>query len=159
MELPWQLGPWAPVQTHSGGGKADGARPEIFLRIVALQPGADGVALAHVDHVALTVRARPQQQVHPGLRQLEPGLDLRQQRTREHQRLADPVGLVDDAQAVGVAVGDEDAEGERGLHLYLEMYLMKGKVVFLTLRTNQGKFQTDRCGALGKSLHKFNTGS
>jgi hypothetical protein len=32
----------------------------------------------------------------------------------EHQRLADPVGLVDDAQAVGVAVSDEDAEGERG---------------------------------------------
>jgi hypothetical protein len=129
------------------------------LRIVALQPGADGVALANIDHVPLTVRARPQQQVHPGLRQLGPGLDLRQQRTREHQRLADPVGLIDDAQTVGVAVGDEDAEGEGGLHLYLEMYLMKGKVVFLTLRTNQGKFQTDRCGALGKSLHKFNTAS
>jgi hypothetical protein len=93
------------------------------------------------------------------LRQLGPGLDLRQQRAREHQRLADPVGLIDDAQTVGVAVGDEDAEGEGGLHLYLEMYLMKGKVVFLTLRTNQGKFQTDRCGALEKSLHKFNTAS
>jgi hypothetical protein len=52
-----------------------------LLSIVALQPGADGVALAHVEHVALTVRAR-------------------QQRTREHQRLADPVGLVDDAQAI-----------------------------------------------------------
>ena len=58
--------------------------------------------------------ARPQQQLHPGLRQLGPRLDLRQQRTRKHQRLADPVGLVDDAQAVGVAVGDEDAEGEGG---------------------------------------------
>ena len=42
-----------------GGGEADGAGPEILLRIVALQPGADGVALAHVEHVALTVRARP----------------------------------------------------------------------------------------------------
>ena len=41
---------------------------------------------------------RPQQQVHPGLRQLGPGFDLRQQRTREHPRLANPVGLVDDAQ-------------------------------------------------------------
>jgi hypothetical protein len=82
---------------------------------VALQPGADGVALAHVEHVALTIRARPQQQVHAGLRQLGPGLDLRQQRTREHQRLADPVGLVDDAQAVGVADGDEDAEREKGV--------------------------------------------
>ena len=48
------------------------------------------------------------------MRQLGPGLDLRQQRTREQKRLADPVGLVDDAQAVGVAVGDEDAKGERG---------------------------------------------
>jgi hypothetical protein len=62
------------------GGEADGAGPEILLRIVALQPGADGVALAHVKHFARSNRARPQQQVHPGLRQLEPGLDLRQQR-------------------------------------------------------------------------------
>ena len=60
------------------GGEADGAGPEIFLRIVALQPRADRVALAHVEHVALPVRARPQQQIHPSLRQLRPGLDLRQ---------------------------------------------------------------------------------
>ena len=73
------------IATSNGrGGEADGAGPEILL------------------------------QVHPGLCQLGPGLDLRQQRTREHQRLADPVGFVDDAQTVGVAVGDEDAEGERG---------------------------------------------
>jgi len=90
---------------------------------VALQPGADGVALAHVEHVALANRARTQLQVHPGLRQLGPGLDLRQQRTREHQRLADPVGLVDDAQTVGVAVGDEDAEGEGGLKSYAKRNL------------------------------------
>jgi hypothetical protein len=48
--------------------------------------------------VVVKPMARPQQQVHAGLRQLGPGIDLRQQRTREHQRLADPVGLVDDAQ-------------------------------------------------------------
>ena len=54
------------------------------------------------------------QQVHAVLRRLGPGLVLRQQRTQEHQRLADPVGLVDDAEAVGVAVGDEGAEGEKG---------------------------------------------
>ena len=47
-----------------------------------------------------------------GLRQLGSCLELRQQRTRKHQRLADPVGLVDDVQAVEVAVGYEDAEGE-----------------------------------------------
>ena len=50
----------------------------------------------------------------PSLRQLGPGLVLRQQRTQEHQRLADSVAVIDDAQAVGVAVGDENAEGERG---------------------------------------------
>ena len=55
-----------------------------------------------------------QQQVDTGLRQLGPDLDLLQQRTREHQRLADPVGLVDDTQSVRVAVGDEDMEGEGG---------------------------------------------
>ena len=51
------------------------------------------------------------------MRQLGTGLDLRQQRTRKHQRLSDSIGLADDAQAVGIAVGDEDAEGERGLHM------------------------------------------
>ncbi|MBK9573940.1 MAG: hypothetical protein IPO43_15000 [Rhodoferax sp.] len=83
-----------PTGCPAVGGEADGAGPEDFL------------------------------QVHPGLRQLGPGLDLRQQRTREHQSFADPVGLVDDAQAVGVAVGDEDAEGERGFHLHIKMSLM-----------------------------------
>lgn len=92
-----------------GGSEANGAGPEILLRIVALQPGADGVA--HVEHLARPIRARAQQQVHPGLRQLGPNLDLRQQRTREHQGFADPVGFVDDAQPVRIAVGDEDAEG------------------------------------------------
>jgi hypothetical protein len=33
--------------------------------------------------------------------------------TRKHQRTAHPVGSLDDAQAIGVAVGDEDKEGER----------------------------------------------
>ena len=89
------------------------------LEILAMPSGSRagggwGVALAHVEHVALIFRAQPQQQVHPGLRQLGPGLDLRQQRTRKHQRLADPVGFASDAQAVGVAVVDEDGEGERG---------------------------------------------
>lgn len=55
-------------------------------------------------------------QVDAGLRQLRPRLHLRQQRPREHQRLADPVGFFDDAQPVGVAVGNEDAEGERDAH-------------------------------------------
>lgn len=50
------------------------------------------------------------QRLHPGLRRLGPSLDLRQQRAREDQRLADLIGLVDDAQAGG----DEDAE-EKGV--------------------------------------------
>ncbi|MBK6648426.1 MAG: hypothetical protein IPG42_01145 [Betaproteobacteria bacterium] len=48
--------------------------------------------------VVVKPMARVQQQERPCLRQLGPGLDLRQQRTREHQRLADPIGLVGDAQ-------------------------------------------------------------
>ena len=43
----------------------------------------------------------------------------RQQRTRKHQRLADPVGFVNDTQAVGVAVSDEDAEEKRGAQYVL----------------------------------------
>ena len=88
----------------TSNGQETAAGPAIYLRIVALQPGADGVALDHVEHVALSMRARPQQQVHAGLRPLRPGLDLRQQRTLKHQRLADPVGLFDDAQAIGVDI-------------------------------------------------------
>jgi len=51
-------------------------------------------------------------------------LTVRAQRLWKHQRLADPVELVDDAQPVGVAVGDEDAEGEKGIHRYLKTLLM-----------------------------------
>ena len=81
---------------------------------MGLQPGADRVALTRVEHVALTVQARSQQQIHPGLCQLRPHFDLRQQRAREHKHLANPVGLFDDTQAVGVTVGYEDSKGERG---------------------------------------------
>ena len=42
-----------------GGGEANGAGPEILLGLVILQTREDRVALAHVEHVALTVRARP----------------------------------------------------------------------------------------------------
>lgn len=42
---------------------------------------------------------------------------------RENQRLADPVGFVDDAQTIGVAVDDEYAEGERGLQTHLRKQL------------------------------------
>jgi hypothetical protein len=37
---------------------------------------------------------------------------MRQQGAREYQRLANPVEFFDDAQAVGIAVGNEDAEGK-----------------------------------------------
>lgn len=36
--------------------------------------------------------------------------------TRKHQRTVHPVGLLDDVQAIRVAVSDEDAEGERDAH-------------------------------------------
>ena len=76
------------------------------------QEGGEKWTAAAALQPTIFCRTGSSQQVHPGLRQFGPGLDLRQQRTRKHQRLADPVGLVDDAQAVGIAVGDEDTEGE-----------------------------------------------
>lgn len=76
------------------------------------QEGGEKWTAAAALQPTIFCRTGSSRQVHPGLRQLGPGLDLRQQRTREHQRLADPVGLIDDAQAVGVAAGDEDAEGK-----------------------------------------------
>jgi hypothetical protein len=83
---------------------------------VRFEPRADGVALADVELFALALVARAEQQVHPRLPQLVALLDLGQQGAREDQRLADPVGALDNAQAVGVAVGDEDAEGEGVAH-------------------------------------------
>lgn len=59
-------------------------------------------------------RAGSSQQVHPGLLQHGPGLHLRQQGAREHHGAGTGVEALDDAQTVGVTVGDEDAEGERG---------------------------------------------
>ncbi len=84
--------------------------------VVRGQARLDRVALANVEPVALAIFTRPQQQVHAGLLQLGPGghAGLRPGRTRKHQRLAVPVGAIHNAQAIGVAVGDEDAEGERG---------------------------------------------
>jgi hypothetical protein len=75
--------------------------------------------LANVEPVAPAVFVWPQQQVHAGLLQLGPGghAGLRPGRTRKHQRLAVSVGAIHDAQAIGVPVGDEDAEGEGLWHL------------------------------------------
>ena len=78
------------------------------------QEGGEKWTAAAALQPTIFCRTGSSQQVHPGVRQLGPGLDLRQQRSREHQRLADPVGLFNNAQAVGVAVGYEDSEGERG---------------------------------------------
>jgi hypothetical protein len=85
------------------------------------QARLDRVALANVEPVTLAVFTRPQQQVHAGLLQLGPGghAGLRPGRTQKHQRTAHPVGPLDGAQAIGVAVGDEDAEGEWGLHFFV----------------------------------------
>ena len=81
------------------GDKTDRPRPEVLLggaAVVRGQARLDRVALAKVGPIG-----------HAGLR---PG------RMRKHQRTAHPVGPLDDAQAIGVTVGDEDAKGER-IHL------------------------------------------
>ena len=85
------------------------------LGIARNRQTADGVALADVELHALAIVARAEQQDHAGLAQLVAPLHLGQ-RARQDQRLAGPVGALDDAQTVGVAVGDEDAEGEGGAH-------------------------------------------
>ena len=105
------------VERLSHGDKTDRTRPEILLggaAVVRGQARLDRIALANVEPVALAVFTRAQQQVHAGLLQLGPigHAGLRPGRTRKHQRTAHPVRPLDDAQAIGVAVGDEDAEGE-----------------------------------------------
>jgi len=100
------------------GDKTHRPRPENLLGAAAMVRGRarlDRVALANVEPVALAVFTRAQQEVHAGLLQLGPigHAGLRLGCTGKYQRLAVPVGAIHDAQAVGVAVGDEDAEGER----------------------------------------------
>ena len=70
---------------------------------------------SRLDRIALAVFTRRQRQVNAGLLQLGSmgHTGLRHGQARKHQRTAHPVGPLDDAQAIGVAVGDEDAEGER----------------------------------------------
>ena len=107
------------VECLPHGDKTDRPRPKILLggtAVVRGQARLDRIALANVEPVALTVFTRPQQQVHTGLLQLGPSghAGLCPGRTRKHQRLAVPVGAIHDAQAIGVTVGDEDAQGERG---------------------------------------------
>ena len=104
------------------GDKTDRPRPKVFLgnaAVVRGQARLNRVALANVKPVTLAVFTRAQQQVHARLLQLGLGghAGLRPGRTREHQRTAHPVGPLDDAQAIGVAVGDEDTEGERSCHV------------------------------------------
>ena len=104
------------------GDKTDRPRTETLLGGAAGVRGKarlDRIALANVEPVALAVFTRAQQQLHAGLLQLGPigHAGLRPSRTRKHQRTAHPVGPLDDAQTIGVAVGDEDTEGEGGLHI------------------------------------------
>lgn len=76
------------------------------------QARLDRVALANLESITLAVFTRAQQQVHARLLQLGPvgHAGLRPGRTRKHQRTTHPVGPLDNAQAIRVAVGDEDAE-------------------------------------------------
>jgi len=50
------------------------------------------------------------------LLQFGPGFHLRQQSAWKHYGTGAGIETLDDAQAVGVAVSDEDTEGEGGLH-------------------------------------------
>jgi hypothetical protein len=74
-----------------------------------------------------TIVARAEQQVHPRLPQLVALFHPGQEGARKDQRLADPVGALDNAQAIGVAVGDEDAEGEGATHAALNPSSRSGR--------------------------------
>ena len=125
------------VERLPHGDKTNGPRPKAFFGIafvVSGQARLDRVALANVEPVTLAILTRRQQQVHAGLLQLGPmcHTGLRHGQTRKHQRTAHPIGPLDDAQAIRVAVSDEDAEGER-LKLHLRLQLCN----FLQPRTSQ----------------------
>ena len=68
------------------------------------------------------MRAQTQQQVNARLRQLGPGLDVRQQRTDLAQ--CRPL-LVDDAQAIAVTAGGKKAEmrSEKGVCIFSSRFL------------------------------------
>jgi len=70
------------------------------------------ITLAYVEHLALAIVTWTKQQVHAGLVQLGTLLDLGQQGTREDNRFTHPVGTFNQAQAIRIAIGNEDAKGE-----------------------------------------------
>lgn len=48
------------------GDKEDTAVPEVLLRVMCLQPWAHGITLAHVQHLAIALLLRTQQQIDAG---------------------------------------------------------------------------------------------
>src|SRR5690606_17976643 len=89
-----------------------GLGPEVLLLGVLIEPRQHQIALAHVDPGQLTRLARPPQHVDPGALQLRPLPDLRELSARKDQPLPGPVRLLDDAQRLGLAGGDEDTDRE-----------------------------------------------
>jgi hypothetical protein len=74
-----------------------------------LQAWADRVAFTDVKHLALAILTRPEQQIHTRLQELSSLLHLGQQRPWEHQRFTVPIGAIDHAQTVWVAVDHKNA--------------------------------------------------
>src|SRR2546421_163200 len=77
-----------------------------------LQPGACGIALPDVDGGQVARLGGATKDVDAGLGELRPGLRLAELRAGADDRPPGPVRLLDDAEAVRGAVGQEDADGE-----------------------------------------------
>ena len=103
------------VEAAVFGDKEDAPIPELFVAVVVVQSILDRIAFSDVERGQDAFFAEADQHVDAGAIKFGATDDLLVARAVEDNTDARPVGLFDQTQTIGVAVGNEDANGERAL--------------------------------------------
>ena len=97
------------------GNKENAPVPEILVAVVAVQSILNRITFSDVERGQDAFFAEADQHVDAGAIKFGATDDLFVARAVEDNTDARPVGLFDQTQTIGVAVGNEDANGERAL--------------------------------------------
>src|SRR5579872_6167560 len=103
------------VERTGVGGEGNSPVPEVLVLVVLLDTTSDAISLADVDAGKLVIFGPiPNQDVDSGTLELLPALDLGPQVSGKDDPDTGPVHLVDEPNALGIAVNDEDSDGVAG---------------------------------------------
>ena len=101
------------IQPAAGGDKHHAPIPKVFQVDMLFNAVADPVGLADVERRQIVILALvTYQDIDAGFGELGALADLGPFAAREDDAQAGPVHAVDDAHALGIAIGDENADGE-----------------------------------------------